>query len=296
MPDESPRLLSMDDAVRTLRRDPAFAALVRDAYLGPDVRGNADRFAASAEWSATRRLLEPWLSRATVVDLGAGSGIVSRALTESGASRVYAIEPDPSDELGRGAIRKLDAESRVTVIDAYGESIPLPDAEIDIVYARQVLHHSGNLIRLVAECARVLRPGGVLLAVREHVVDSDRQLQEFLASHPVHALAGGENAFALDQYMHAFELGGLRRLQVMGPLDTIINAFPMVRSEDELATLARLMLVHRLGAVGELAARLPGIQPLVRWRLAHALPGRLYAFLMQKPNDSSRPNTRKLAW
>jgi hypothetical protein len=37
----------------------------------------------------------------------------------------------------------------------------------------------------------------VLLATREHVVDDPAQHAEFLARHPVHQLAGGENAFSL---------------------------------------------------------------------------------------------------
>lgn len=73
--------------------------------------------------------------------------------------------------------------------------VPLVDSSIDIVYARQVLHHAAELERLMSEVARVLRPGGVLMACREHVVDSESQKQAFLNSHPVHRLAGGECLF-----------------------------------------------------------------------------------------------------
>lgn len=104
-------MLTIDEAVRQLRVQPKFSDLVRDAYLGADVRESARRFRASGEFAEVVRLLGPTLQGAVVVDLGAGTSIASHAFASLGAATVYAIEPDPSEEVGRGAIRALERQS-----------------------------------------------------------------------------------------------------------------------------------------------------------------------------------------
>ena len=94
-------------------------------------------------------------ARATVLDLGAGTGKLTRVLAERYA-RVVAVEP--LDEL-----RTILAE-RVPGADVragWAESIPLADAEVDAVFAGQAFHWFAN-DTAVGEIARVLRPGGVL--------------------------------------------------------------------------------------------------------------------------------------
>lgn len=278
--------ITVDEAVRRLRADPAWADLVRDAYLGRDVEDSARRFLASAEFQEVRQLLGASLKGACVLDIGAGTGIASMAFLSAGARRVIALEPDPSDEVGRGAIGRMDPQGHLEVVEAYGESIPLETGSVDIVYLRQLLHHARDLPKLMAECARVLRPGGVLLACREHVVDNSAQLAAFLAEHPIHRLAGGENAFSLSEYLAAMRDAGLRLERVIGPRDSVINAFPLVRSSEELAELPRRALERRFGLLGRLAGHMPGVQRLVRARMrrsAGSVPGRLYSFLASKP-------------
>ncbi len=277
-----PHVLTVDEAIEVLRADPARADLVRDAYLGRDVADSAARFAVSGEFIEVRRLLRDHLSGAEVLDLGAGTGIASLALLGAGATRVIAVEPDPSDEVGRGAIARLDPEGRIEVLDGVGENMPMPDASVDIVYARQVLHHARDLPRLAAECARVLRPGGVLLACREHVVEGPEELRTFLAAHPVHQLAGGENAHALREYTESLEGAGLLLIQVLGPWDSVINAFPVVRTADELRDHARAALERRFGWIGQLAGLVPGVQAAVRRRIQRTEPGRMYTFMAVK--------------
>lgn len=279
-------LLSIDDAIRALRHDPGRADLVRDAYLGRDVADSARRFSQSAEFAAVLRLVGERARGARVLDLGAGTGIASMAWLDAGASRVTALEPDPSDEVGRGAIGRLDRDGRIEVLDAVGEAIPLPDASVDIVYARQVLHHARDLAALVSEAARVLIDGGSFVACREHVVDDDRQLAAFLAQHPVHQLAGGENAFALGEYVAAIEGSGLRLQRVLGPFDSIVNAFPVFETEEAVQRAPRQALVRRLGPPGALLARLPWAVSMVRARMAGRDPGRLYSFFAVKPAGS----------
>jgi SAM-dependent methyltransferase len=269
--------LTIDEAVRALREDPEWADLVRDAYLGRDVAESIDRFARSAEFAEAVRMIGDPLVGATIVDLGAGVGLASASFRKLGAGRVIAVEPDDSDEVGRGAIRRTGID--VEIMDAVGESLPIESSTIDVVYARQVLHHAQDLERLVAEVARVLRPSGRFIACREHVVSDDLELKQFLAAHPVHVLAGGEHAWPLQRYVRAIRRSGLHLDRVIAPWDSIINAYPTVRSTEELRTLPSERLISRFGRAGAVAARVPGVTALVRRRLTGRSPGRLYSFV-----------------
>jgi SAM-dependent methyltransferase len=81
-----------------------------------------------------------------VVDLGAGTGILTRQLVALGHD-VVPVEPDTRMGL-RGALA------------GSAEKIPLPDATVDAVVAGQA-YHWFDWERAHPEIARVLRPGGV---------------------------------------------------------------------------------------------------------------------------------------
>lgn len=95
---------------------------------------------------------------AEVLDLGAGTGKLTRVLVGR-YRQVIAVEP-----LGRmrAILEQLvpSAESRVGT----AETIPLPDAFVDGVFAAQAFHWFAN-DDAVGEIARVLRPGGVLALI-----------------------------------------------------------------------------------------------------------------------------------
>jgi SAM-dependent methyltransferase len=282
--------MTTEEAVLLLRRDPGEQALLRDAYLDGDVPAAARRFAASPEFEAARALLGG-VSGKVVLDVGAGTGIASWAFASAGARRVVALEPDPSAVVGQGAIHTLGRDDVIEVAGGWGERLSFQDATFDVVYARQVLHHARDLGRLLAECARVLRPGGTLLACREHVVDDEAQLREFLASHPIHRLAGGEHAYALDAYVAAIAGAGLRLERVLGPWDSIVNAFPAARTPEEVLERPYRVLERKYGrALGRLAARVPLLLARTRRKLRDRGAGRLYSFLAVRPDAPAGPS------
>ena len=89
----------------------------------------------------------------TAVDLGAGTGLLSRALA-SRVPQVIAVEPDPRMRA------VLQARSPgVRVMAGTGEAIPLPDASADGVFVSSAWHWM-DPDRAVPEIARVLRDGG----------------------------------------------------------------------------------------------------------------------------------------
>lgn len=278
----------MDDAIRWLRSVPDHAAFVRDAYLSADVAAAAARFHDSAEFAAVMELLGDAIAGGIIVDVGAGNGIASWAFASAGARKVYAVDPNPSEEIGLGALAQL-ADERIEPVLAAGERLPLADEVADVVYARQVLHHAESLNDFLREIARILRPGGTLLATREHVAENAGDLEVFLAEHPTHSLTGGENAFPLQHYVNAIEGAGLVLERIIGPWESVINAYPAARSDEELEALPRQAMMRRFGRVGDLSASIPGATAFVRRYVHRPRPGDRFSFVASKRFDHPTP-------
>jgi len=99
-----------------------------------------------------------WLAGPTparVLDLGAGTGKLTRGLVAAG-HEVVAVEPDRQMRAAF-AVRLPEVEA----LDGSAEALPLGDASIDAVVAGQAFHWF-DPDRAFPEIARVLRPGGVL--------------------------------------------------------------------------------------------------------------------------------------
>jgi SAM-dependent methyltransferase len=278
--------LSTEQAIQRLRRDPRNAALIADAYLEEDVQQAARRFSQSAEFKEVLTILGG-VAELDILDLGSGRGVAAWGFATAGAQRVYALEPDASADIGRGAIDAISDGLPIQALDGVGESLPLESSSVDIVYGRQVFHHAQDLDAMARECGRVARDGALALVCREHVVDDEVQLEQFLERHPIHALTGGEGAHSLDRYLSAFEVAEFDVKRVFGPWDTVINAFPAIRANDALSRYPATLLAQRIGWAGKLAARVPGVTQLVWARLRRPVPGRLYTFLAtRRPRPS----------
>ena len=117
-------------------------------------------------WLAERLALGPGK---TVVDLGAGTGKLSRLLAETGA-RVIAVEP----------VDEMRALIEVEALAGIAEAIPLPDASADAVTVAQAFHWF-RPEEALAEIRRILRPGGALALVANRLDRSDPLTDAFAA-------------------------------------------------------------------------------------------------------------------
>lgn len=123
--------------------------------------GSGERWAVDYEqgrpgWPVEAVRVAGLPASSTVVDLGAGTGKLTRVLVGAFA-RVVAVEPS-------GPMRRLLASlcPRAEALDGTGQAVPLPDGSMDGVFAAEAFHWLDDE-RAVGEIARVLRPGGAVV-------------------------------------------------------------------------------------------------------------------------------------
>lgn len=127
-----------------------------------------------------------------VLDLGAGTGKLTRQLVAHGAD-VIAVEP--GDEM-RAVLERMVPGAKVLAGSA--ESIPLPDESVDLVTAAQAFHWF-RTEEALAEMHRVLKPGGGCALISNEWDDDDpmvHELGEILARLRPGGAHRGKEAFA----------------------------------------------------------------------------------------------------
>ena len=224
------KVLSWEEAVLWLKNQPDQQDLVRACFYDDPPSTSAERFYHSTEWKAVQKLLAS-VPCGTVLDIGAGRGISSYAFARDGWS-VTALEPDTSEVVGAGAIRQvIQPGLDIKIKGERGEQLPFSDNSFDLVYGRAVLHHADNLADFCREAVRVLKPSGVFLFTREHVLSKSKDLEQFLDSHALHFLYQGECAYKLSEYLQALDCGGGGSVKVYPLYSSDINLFPSSQQE-----------------------------------------------------------------
>jgi arsenite methyltransferase len=154
----------------------------------------------------------------TVLDIGSGSGtdalIAARLVGPTG--RVIGLD------LTEAMLEKLRANiaaagvANVEGLAGNVESIPLPDASVDVVTTNGVLNLVPDKSRAIREIARVLRPGGRLqmadIVVRSLPTEACRSQPELWAE----CIVG---ATMEESYIAGFEAAGLVSLEVLSRSD-----------------------------------------------------------------------------
>jgi 2-polyprenyl-6-hydroxyphenyl methylase / 3-demethylubiquinone-9 3-methyltransferase len=143
-----------------MRNDLTIYDQVADQWWSDEVR-----------WVRTLKNLVPgrlkWFDRhfewpgKDVLDLGCAGGFMAEAIAVRGA-RVVGIDP-AADAVGVARRHASDTGLKIQYDVGVGEALPYDAAGFDAVVCVDVLEHGADLNRVLAEVARVLRPGGFFL-------------------------------------------------------------------------------------------------------------------------------------
>ncbi|MBL0256250.1 MAG: class I SAM-dependent methyltransferase [Bacteroidetes bacterium] len=288
--------MTWEETIIHLRTLPSFQEVLHESYLDSDLVSNAERFQNSDEFNATLKLIRSHAPAATtILDIGSGNGVSTIALARNGYT-LTALEPDPSPTVGCAAIRSMAEHyglKTVSILQSYAEAIPAENNTFDIVHVRQAMHHAQNLDKFLTEIQRVLKPGGFLFTLRDHVIYNNHDKQIFLKAHPLQEYYGGENAYTEAEYLHAMKHAGLKAIRVLRHFDSVINYAPL--TQETLASLPRQFTQNlntrakqKFGILGNLPAFQYIYRKAVQFRFGGPLderriPGRMYSFVAVKP-------------
>lgn len=266
--------ITWENAVLWLKSQNDCQQLVKDCYYDDPLIDSVKRYYNSTEWNEVRTILKNE-KKGKVLDIGAGRGISSYSFAKDGWD-VVALEPDNSDLVGTGAIKKIKETENlnIDIVESFAESLPFGNESFELVYARQAMHHANDLQSFCNEVYRILKPGALFIATRDHVISNKSDLKIFLNNHPLHKMYGGENAYTLKEYKTAIINSGLKINQVLAPYDSDINLFPsslkMIKEKIKLKTKIDLpkFLFDFI---------------IFIYNMKNNSPGRLYSFICYKP-------------
>jgi SAM-dependent methyltransferase len=183
----------------------------------------------------------------TILDIGCGGGIdtILAAQRTGPTGQVIALDFLPEmleraaaavREAGLGNVRALEGEM---------EAIPLPDASVDLIVSNGVINLSPRKVRVLAECARVLRPGG-RICVSDLSVEQDALPPEILTQPAAWAgcVAG---ALAEDDFVAKLANAGFADVEILQrePLGVEDCALYPLFTDDVITLMRRLIPAAR---------------------------------------------------
>jgi SAM-dependent methyltransferase len=135
----------------------------RNSWLGESVTWGV--------WSIPEQAINvlPDVAGRDVIELGCGTAYVSAWMKKKGARKVVGVDITPAQ---LETARQLNDEFgfRIELIEANAEAVPLPDAGFDLVISEYGASIWCDPALWIAEAARLLRPGGELVFLRNSTI------------------------------------------------------------------------------------------------------------------------------
>lgn len=116
-------------------------------------------FDALASWRAAVTRFDPG-GDGHVLDLGSGTGVFSRALSDWFNAKVIAVEPNVEM---REVAQAMRADAQVQYIEGDASRIPSRDGSCKIAWLSTVVHHIDSLSDAATEMSRVLNRHGLII-------------------------------------------------------------------------------------------------------------------------------------
>jgi SAM-dependent methyltransferase len=142
----------------------------------------------------------------TLLDVGCGTGLVSERLTRPGL-RVYGVDAS----IGMARVAALRIGGGLALGDS--RRLPFADGSLDAVSAVWLLHLMPDAPAVIAECARVLRPGGTFVTTvdKDAGHDTDSDVDRLLAPYRVRRAYDAQSRVAVVASEHGLRRAGEAR-------------------------------------------------------------------------------------
>lgn len=187
---------------------------------------------------ASRRTIEHMASKIQlkldadkrVLDMGAGYGGVARYLASTYGCKVVALNlSERENERDRQMNKEQGLDHLIEVWDGSFESVDAEDASFDVVWSQDSILHSSERGKVIAEAARVLKPGGELIMTDPMQVDDcpEGVLQ------PVYDRIHLPSLGSIDFYREAAKQNGLEEIEVEVLTENLVKHYDRVRRELE---------------------------------------------------------------
>jgi len=161
-----------------------------------------------------------------VLDMGAGYGGAARYLARTFGCKITALNlSETENDRDRQMNREQGLDHLIDVVDGSFEDVPAQDGSIDLVWSQDAILHSGHRDKVIAEAARVLRPGGDMVFTDPMQADDcpEGVLQPVLDR--IHLSTLGSIAF----YREQAAKHGLREVEVIAMTEQLITHYGRVR-------------------------------------------------------------------
>ncbi|MBF8260899.1 MAG: methyltransferase protein [candidate division NC10 bacterium] len=228
---------------------------LQDPWHQVDASGEADRLIQVLEeadlapgWAELR---QTWLDYSgvrpgdRVLDVGCGTGVVTRDLAQRVGHQGQVVGIDPSTRLIQEALRRMEekgVKGRIEFRCADVAALPFPDGSFDLVVASAVFGHIPNGPEVLAEMVRVARLAGTVVAF-DHDIDmivinaADRDLTRRI----IHAYCDRyfTSGWAGRELYATFREAALEEIQVLPLMHTSTQFEPYwKRMVERLSTVA----------------------------------------------------------
>jgi ubiquinone/menaquinone biosynthesis C-methylase UbiE len=232
-----------------------------DSYVRAEwamLSGDPSRFAVAREAVSG-------LSIARVLDIGCGAGQQLRPFVQGGRSLGIGIDVSPETGVaGRQLFARDEPGARVAFVRGVAERLPFDNSAFDLLICRLVLPYTDNT-RALAEMARVLKPGGILLLKYHHARFYTAELGDALSKgrikSAIHAcrvlLAGG--VYHLTHHQPRGRVTGRETFQTMWLLRRELRRYGLEvrRVLADSVPAAPSLLITRANHSGVAAANAP---------------------------------------
>lgn len=119
------------------------------------------KFLSSLSWAARGEFVKKYIKEhfnfdVKILDIGCGGGDVLKMLKSEGYKNIFGFDID-------NYVKYDDLKDYVKTGNLNFEKMPFGSGEFGLITAFQVLEHLENPFHFERECARLLKPGGILI-------------------------------------------------------------------------------------------------------------------------------------